>query len=120
MYSETCYHPEKSITRELCQIQDGHYACGLNTSFVSGEDDEDLTSAHLSKLYFDEPFIQFDLRRPTTIKQLAIIGASTWALYKTDRDILHGCDPEFGNETSKMFGNKSFIVCMKNKKDFKF
>ena len=75
--------PEEGVTRELCQIRKGPNAYGLSPRYVSGIDDENPNSPHLPELEFDQPVIQFDMRQPNqTIKQLALIGASTRALLK--------------------------------------
>ena len=84
--------PEEGVTRELCQICKGPYAYGLSLRYVSGIDDEDPDSPHLPELEFDQPVIQFDMRQPNpTIKQLALIGANTWALLKRDMAIMYEC-----------------------------
>ena len=84
--------PEEGITRELCQIHKGPYAYGLSSRYVSGIDDENPDSPHLPELEFDQPVIQSDMQQPnSTIKQLALIGASTWALLKKDMAIICEC-----------------------------
>ena len=83
---------EEGVTRELCQICKGPYAYGLSPRYVSGMDDEDPNSPHLPELEFDQPVIQFGMQQlNTTIKQLALIGASTWALLKRDMAIMCEC-----------------------------
>ena len=95
MTISTC--PEEGVTRELCQIRKGPYAYGLSPRYVSGIDDEDPDSPHLPELEFDQPVIQFDMGQPNpTRKQLALIGASTWALLKRDMAIMY----EFKKEIS--------------------
>ena len=90
MTISTC--PEEGVARELCQISKGHYAYGLNPRYVSGIDDGNPDSPHLPELEFDQPVIQFDMRQPNyTRKQLALIGASTWALLKRDMAIMYEC-----------------------------
>ena len=49
------------ITRELCQISKGPYAYGLSPRYVSGIDDENPNSPHLTEFEFDQPVIQFDM-----------------------------------------------------------
>ena len=86
----TC--PEEGVARELCQISKGPYAYGLSPRYILGVDDEDPDSPHLPELEFDQPVIQFDMRQPNpTIKQLTLIGASTWALLKRDMAIMYEC-----------------------------
>ena len=77
------------------------YAYGLSPRYVSGIDDENPDSPHLPELEFDQPVIQFDMRQPNpTIKQLALIGASTWALLKRDMAIMCECRQQFKMEIS--------------------
>ena len=100
MTISTC--PDEGVTRELCQICKGHYAYGLNPRYVSGIDDEDSDSPHLPELEFDQPVIQFDMRQPNpTRKQLALIGASTWALLKRDMAIMCKCRQQFKEEIAR-------------------
>ena len=41
------------------------------------------------------------MRQPNpTIKQLALIGASTWALLKRDMEIMYECQQQFKEEIS--------------------
>ena len=69
----------KTFTRNSCR-------------YVSGIDDENPNSPHLPELEFDQPVIQFDIQQPNqTIKQLALIGTSTWALLKRDMAIMYEC-----------------------------
>ena len=97
----TTAYPEEGVTRELCQICKGLYAYGLSPRYVSGIDDEDPNSPHLPALEFDQPLIQFDIQQPNqTIKQLALIGASTWALLKRDMAIMCECRQQFKEEIS--------------------
>ena len=96
----TC--PEEGVARELCQISKGPYAYGLSPRYISGVDDEDPDSSHLPELEFDQPIIQFDMRQPNpTIKQLALIGASTWALLKRDMAIMYECRQQFKEKISQ-------------------
>ena len=86
----------------LCQICKGHYAYGMNPRYVSGIDDEDPDSPHLTELEFDQPIIQFDMRQPNpTRKQLALIGAHTWALLKRDMAIMYKCGQQFKEEIAQ-------------------
>ena len=88
---------EEGVTRELCQTCKGPYAYGLSSRYV-----EDPNSPHLPKFKFDQPVIQFDMRQPNkTIKQLALIGASTWALLKRDVAIMYDCRQQFREEISQ-------------------
>ena len=93
---------EEGITRELCQICKGPYAYGLSPRYVSGIDNENPHSPHLPELEFDQPVIQFDMQQPyPTIKQLVLIGASTWALLKRDMAIMCKCQQQFKKEISR-------------------
>ena len=97
MTISTC--PEEGVARELCQISKGHYAYGLSPRYVSGIDDENPDSPHLPELEFDQPMIQLDMRQPNhTRKQLALIGASTWAFLKRDMAIMYECRQQFKEE----------------------
>ena len=74
----------------------------MNPRYVSGIDDGNPDSPHLSKLEFDQPVIQFDMRQPNhTRKQLALIGASTWALLKRDMAIMYECRRQFKEEIAQ-------------------
>ena len=62
-------------------------------------DDTDPDSPHLLELEFDQPVVQFDMWEPNlTIRQLAIIGASTWVLLKRDAAIMFECRQQFKEE----------------------
>ena len=86
----------EGVTRKLCEISSGSYAYGLNPKYVMGPDDADQDSPHLPELTFRQPVIQFKIQKPgLTIRQLAIRGASTWALLKRDAAIMSECRQEF-------------------------
>ena len=90
------------ITRKLCEISDGQYAYGLNPKYVTGPDDGDQNSPHLPELTFEQPVIQFNMQKSgLTIRQLAIIGASTWALLKRDAAIMWECRQHFKKEIAQ-------------------
>ena len=100
MYTMSC--SEEGITRELCEIYKGPCAYGLNPRYVSGPDDENPDSPHLPELEFNQPVVQFDMRKANlTIRQLAIIGASTWALLKRDAAIMFECRQQFKEEIAQ-------------------
>ena len=67
-----------------------------------GPDDEDQDSPYLSELTFGQSVIQFNIQKTDlTIRQLAIIGASTWALLKRDVAIMSECRQEFKEEIAQ-------------------
>ena len=67
-----------------------------------GPDDADQDSPHLPELTFGQPVIQFKIQKPgLTIRKLAIIGASTWALLKRDAAIMSECRHEFKEEIAQ-------------------
>ena len=69
----------EGVTRKLCEISGDPYAYGLNPTYVTKPDEIDENSPYLPELTFKQPVIQFKIQQPClTIRQLAIIGASTW------------------------------------------
>ena len=82
----------EDVTRELCEIGVGPYAYGLTPTYVTEPKEVDKNSPYLPELTFGQPVIQFNMQAPNlTIRQLAIIGASTWALLKRDMAIMWEC-----------------------------
>ena len=62
----------------------------------------DENSPYLPELTFGQPVIQFNMQVPIlTIRQLAIIGASTWALLKRDMAIMWECRQHFKEEIAQ-------------------
>ena len=92
----------EGVTRKLCEISIGLYAYGLNPTYVTEPDEVDEDSPCLPELTFKQPVIQFNIQEPgLTIRQLAIIGASTWALLKRGAAIMSECRQEFKEEIAK-------------------
>ena len=90
------------VTRKLCEISIGQYAYGLKPTYITEPDEVDEDSPCLPKLTFGQPLIQFNIQKPNfTIRQLAIIGASTWALLKRDAAIMSECRQEFKEEIAQ-------------------
>ena len=95
------FYLEEGVTRKLCKISIGPYAYGLNPTYVT-KPDEDEDSPYLPELTFKQPVIQFNIQKPDlTIRQLAIIGASTWVLLKKDVPIMSECRQEFKEEIAQ-------------------
>ena len=89
----------KGVTRKLCEISVGPYAYGLKPTYITEPDDMNEDSPYLPELTFGQPVIQFNIQKPNlTIRQLAIIGASTWALLKRDTAIMSESRQEFEEE----------------------
>ena len=92
----------EGVTRKLCEISVGPYAYGLNPTCITETDEVDEDSPCLPKLTFGQPVIQFNIQKPNlTIRQLAIIGASTWALLKRDAAIMSESRQEFKEEIAQ-------------------
>ena len=86
----------EGVTRELCKIGVGPYAYGLTPTYVTEPEEVDEDSPYLPELTFGQPVIQFNMQEPNlTVRQLAIIGASTWALLKRDMAIMWECRQQF-------------------------
>ena len=67
----------------MCKISIGSYIYGLNPTYVTKPDEINVDSPYLPELTFKQPVIQFNIQKPDlTIKQLAVVGASTWAYSK--------------------------------------
>ena len=80
----------------------GPYAYGLTPTHVTEPKEVDENSPYLPELTFGQPVIQFDMQAPNlTIRQLAIIGASTWALLKRDMAIMWECRQQFKKEIAQ-------------------
>ena len=92
----------EGITRELCEISVGPYAYGLTPTYVTEPDEVDEDSPYLPELTFGQQVIQFNMQKPDlTVRQLAIIGASTWALFKRDMAIMWECRQQFKEEIAQ-------------------
>ena len=82
----------EGVTRKLCEISVGPHAYGLKPTYVTEPDEVDEDSPYLPELTFGQPVIQFNIQKlDLTIRQLAIIGASTWALLERDTAIMWEC-----------------------------
>ena len=92
----------EGVTRKLCEIIVGPYAYGLKPTYVTEPDEVDEYSPYLPKLTFGQSVIQFNIQKlDLTIRQLAIIGASTWALLKRDAAIMWECRQQFKKEIAQ-------------------
>ena len=90
------YYLGEGITRELCEISVGPYAYGSTPTYVTEPDELDEDSPYLPELTFGQTVIQFNMQKPDLpVRQLAIIGASTWALLKRDMAIMWECRQQF-------------------------
>ena len=92
----------EGIPRELCEIGVGPYAYGLTPTYVTEPEEVDEDSPHLHELTFGQLVIQFDMQKPNlTVRQLAIVAASTWALLKRDMAIMWECRQQFKEEIAQ-------------------
>ena len=92
----------EGVTRKLCEISVGPHGYGLKPTYVTEPDEVDEDSPHLPELIFGQLVIQFNIQKPNlTIRQLAIIGASTWALLKRDAAIMRECRQQFKKEIAQ-------------------
>ena len=86
----------------MCEISVGPYAHGLNLTYVTKPDEVQKDSPYLPELTFKQPVIEFNIQKPDlTIRQLAIIEASTWTLLKRDAAIMSECRQEFKEEIAQ-------------------
>ena len=86
----------------MCEISVGPYAYGSKPTYFIEPDKVDEDSPYLLELTFGQPVIQFNMQKPNlTIRQLAIIGASTWTLLKRDAAIMSECRQEFKEEIAQ-------------------
>ena len=92
----------KGVTRELCEIGVGPYAYGLTPTYVIESQEVNENSPYLRELTFGQLVIQLNMQAPNlTIRQLAIIGASTWTLLKRDIAIMWECRQQFKKEIAQ-------------------
>ena len=92
----------EGVTRELCEIGVGPYAYGLTPTNVTEPKEVDKNSPYLPELAFGQLVIQFNMQAPNlTIRQLAIMGASTWALLKRDMAIMWECRQQFKKDIAQ-------------------
>ena len=92
----------EGVTRELCEIGVGPYAYGLTPTYITEPKEVDENSPYLPELTFGQLVIQFNMQAPNlTIRQLAITGASTWALLKRDIAIMWECRQQFKKEIAQ-------------------
>ena len=80
----------KEIIRKIGEIAKGQYAYGLTPHYAQAPPvSVDDNSPYLPELIYKEPILQFNMGKgDLTIRQLAIIGSSTWALLKKDAEII--------------------------------
>ena len=93
----------KGTIRELGEITKGQYAYGLTPSYIQAPPANiDDNSPYLPELIYNEPVIQFNMEvKDLTIRELAIIGNSTWALLKRDAKIIMQCRKEYQQEIAR-------------------
>ena len=93
---------EEGITRELCEVGVGPYAYGLMPTYVTEPEEVDEDSPHLPKLTFGQLVIQFNMQKPNlTVRQLAIVGASTCSLLKRDMATMWECRQQLKEEIAQ-------------------
>ena len=86
----------------MCEISTGPYAYRLNPTYVTKPDEINENSPYLPELTFEQPIIQLNIQKPDlTIRQLAVIGASTWALLKRDAAIMSKCRQAFKEDIAQ-------------------